>query len=439
MIANSWLGLLIACSFILVGWLVFAEKSLKLWMKILIAMFIGLIAGAIAGPEIAESYLKPVGTIFLNLISMIIVLLVLASMTVGITGIHDPKKLGRVGLKTMIFYFASTVVAICIGLFFAYTFNVGGSLELTAPEQLNFIEAPSLKEILLSIIPTNPVASLVSGNVLQIIVFSIFLGVSINFAGEKARPIKELMESLAEVMYSLTSIVMEFSPFGVFGFMGWVAGTFGAEVLLQLGKFLIVYYVACLLQLVVVFGALLWFIARLNPKPFFKGMTDAIMVAFSTCSSSAALPVSMHCIQENLGVSKNISSFVLPLGSTVNMAGAAIFQAMSAVFISHAYNIELDVFNMLTIIITAVLSAVGAAGIPGSGFIMLSAVLSSVGLPLEGLAMLAGIDRVREMASAVTNIMGDAVVAVTIAKQEGELDELQYYDAELVELEGSEA
>ena len=179
-------------------------------------------------------------------------------------------------------------------------------------------------------------------------------------------------------------------------------------------------------------------LAKLSPWPFFKGMSDAIMVAFSTCSSSATLPVSMHCVQKNLGVSKNITSFVLPLGSTINMNGAAIFQGMSAVFISQAYGIHLEWQALLTIVVTATLSAIGAAGIPGTGFIMLSVVFSSVGLPIEGLALLAGIDRMREMVSTVLNILGDAVVAVFIAKQEGELDERQYNHEELVELEGSD-
>ena len=410
---------------------------MKLWMKILIAMGVGVLVGVVVGPS--TEVLKPVGDIFLNLINMIIVLLVLSSMTVGITSIHDPKKLGRVGMKTLVMYLIMTVVAICMGLAFAEFFAPGAGLGLQMEGTLNLVEAPAISEILLAIVPTNPVASLVSGNVLQIIVFSVFLGISIILAGEKGKPLLELMESLADVMYKLTGIVMEFAPYGVFAIMAWVGGSFGVEVLLRLAKFLVVYYLALILFVLVVFCGILYFVARLHPMPFFKGMRDAALVAFSTTSSSAALPVSMHCIQENLGVSKNLSSFILPLGSTVNMGGAAIFQAMSAIFISQAYGIELGMYSLITIVVTAVLSAVGAAGIPGTGFIMLSAVLSSVGLPLEGLAILASIDRVREMGSAAVNSLGDAVVAVAIAKQEGELDERRYYNAELVELEGSEA
>lgn len=409
---------------------------MKLWLKILIALILGVITGLLFG-ESAE-ILKPIGTIFLSLINMIIVLLVLSSMTVGITSIHDPKKLGRVGIKTLGLYLITTIIAIAIGLLFSKIFTLGEGLHLEKTFEVHVEKAPSLSEIFLSVIPSNPIASLAQGNVLQIIVFALFLGVSINFAGEKGKPLLEVLESLADVMYRLTSIVMEFSPIGVFAIMASVSGAFGLQVLIPLVKFLLVYYGACIVHILLVFCSLLWFFARLHPWPFFRGMGDAIMVAFTTCSSTASLPVSMHCAQENLGVSKNISSFVLPLGSTVNMNGAALFQGMAAVFIAQAYGIDLGWQNLVTLVVTATLSAVGAAGIPGTGFIMLSVVFTSIGLPLEGLAMLAGIDRVREMGSTVLNILGDAVCAVYVAQKEGELDERQYYHEELVEYEGSD-
>jgi Na+/H+-dicarboxylate symporter len=276
---------------------------------------------------------------------------------------------------------------------------------------------------------------MVEGNFMQIIVFAIFLGISINLAGPKGRPLMEFLESLSDVMYRLTAIVMEFSPIGVFAIMAWVAGSFGLAVLYPLLKFLVAYYLACILHVLIVFCGMIKFMAHLSPWPFFRGMRDAIMVAFSTCSSSATLPVSMHCVQKNLGISRNIANFVLPLGATVNMNGAAIFQAMSAIFIAQAYHITLSFQAILTIVITAIMSAIGAAGVPGTGFIMLSVVVSSAGLPIEGVALLAGIDRIREMASTVLNILGDAVCAVYIAQDEGELDIRQYNHKELVELE----
>lgn len=409
---------------------------MKLWMKILIALVLGTVVGAIVGPSIAV--VKPVGTIFLKLINMIIVLLVFASMTLGITSIHDPKKLGRIGLKTLGLYTTTTVISILLGLAFASYFEPGKGIELTLNHPITIQESPSILESLVSLVPTNPMASLVSGNVLQIIVFSLFLGISINAAGERGKPLLHFFEALADVMYKLTGIVMEFAPYGVFAIMAWIAGSFGLEVLLPLGKLILVYYLACFLFVGVVFCGILYFIAGLHPLPFFKGMRDAIMVAFSTGSSSATLPVTMHCTQENLGVSKKISCFVLPIGCTINMNGTAIFQAMGALFVAQAYDLNLNLMSMVTIVVTATVSSIGTAGIPSSGFIMLSAVLTSVGLPLEGLAILAGIDRLRDMIGTVLNIVGDAVVAVVVAKQEGELDEAKYCSTEELQLEGSE-
>lgn len=411
---------------------------MQLWVKIIIAMALGLVTGLVIGPQAAV--LKPIGDVFLSLISMIIVPLVLSSMTIGITSIHDPKKLGRVGLKTLSVYFTTTMIAIALGILFAEIFQPGKGLDLVASNtNITVNDAPTISEMILGIIPSNPVTSLVEGNVLQIIVFSLFLGVSINFAGERGKPLLEILDSLADIMYRMTSIIMEFSPYGVFAIMASVAGSFGVSVLLPLAKFLTTYYLACALHVIVVFCGMLWLLAKLSPWPFFRGMRDAMSVAFSTCSSSATLPVSMHCVQHNLGVSKNLTSFVVPLGSTVNMNGAAIFQGMSALFVAQAYNIDLDLKTQLTIVVTATLSAIGAAGIPGTGFIMLTVVFRSAGLPIEGLALLAGIDRLREMVSTVLNILGDAVTAVYVAKQEGELDERQYYHEDLVELEGTES
>lgn len=382
---------------------------------------------------------KPVGDIFLRLINMIIVLLVLSSMTVGITSIHDPQKLSRVGLKSLLLYVSTTIAAVSIGIFFGKVFRIGVGMGLKTSTVLVDTDTPSLGEIMLQIIPYNPIASLVEGNVLQIIVFSLFLGVSINFSGARGRPLLEFLESLADVMYRLTSIVMEFSPIGVFAIMAWVTGTYGVGTLYELGYFLGSYYLACAVHVIVVMCGILYFLAKLNPLPFFKGMSDAIMLAFSTSSSSATLPVSMHCVQENLGVSKNITRFVLPLGSTVNMNGAGLFQGMAVVFIANAYGIDLSLQKLVLIVATATLSAIGAAGIPGSGFIMLSVVFTSAGLPIEGLGLLAGIDRVREMVSTILNVLGDAVCAVYIAKQEGELNERQYYHEDLVEMESTDA
>lgn len=402
---------------------------MKLWMKIVIALVLGMIAGYLLGPYAA--YLKVVGDLFLRLINMIVIPLVFSSMTVGVTSIHDPQKLGRVGIKTLAVYMSTMVIAILFALAFGMLIKPGAGLELKSASVLKIEELPSIGKIFLDMIPSNPIQSMSSGNILQVIVFSIFFGLAINFAGTKGKPVLQLLEAVSDVMLRLTSIVMEFAPFGVFAIMAWVSGTFGLEVLVQLAKFLLTYYLCGCVHILIVFCGILWFLARLKPRNFFLGSTDALLVAFSTCSSSATLPVMMHCAQANLGVPKQISSFVLPLGSTFNMNGAAMFQGMAAIFVAQAYGIDLTLQQIILITVTATLAAIGAAGVPGSSLIMLSLVFNSVGLPMEGIGILLGVDRLREMFSTMMNVMGDLVAAVYVAKSEGELNEQMYYHEEL--------
>ncbi len=407
---------------------------MKLWKKMLVGLVLGVLTGILLGQH--AHYLKPIGSLFLGLLNMLVVLLVFSSMTVGVTSINDMRKLGRVGIKTIGLYAGTTTLAIIIGLTFAKIFKPGFGIGLhhdAIPVTLE--ETPDFLNMFLSMVPENPIGSLANGHILQVIVFSIFLGLGITFAGEKGKPLAKVMESLSEAMFSITGIVMKFAPFGIFAIMAWVAGTFGVGILLPLLKLVIVHYCACLVHLVFVLGGILVFAAKVRPGPFFKGMTDAITLAASTTSSSATLPATLHCTQENLGVSKNISSFVLPIGATVNMNGTAIFQGIAAAFIAQAYGIELGWQSLLIIVVTATLSAVGTAGIPGAALVTLSIVLSSVGLPLEGIAIIAGIDRIRDIAGTVTNILGDAVVSVYVAKSEGELDEVQYNSGEYVSYE----
>jgi DAACS family dicarboxylate/amino acid:cation (Na+ or H+) symporter len=408
-----------------------------LWCKIFIGLVLGVFTGIVLGPH-AEIF-KPVGNIFMNLTSMIIVPLVLSSIVVGIACMRGPKKLSRMGFKTLSIYLFSSVFAVLLGVSVASIFNPGVALGGTLPPLLtSSAETPVLRNIILSLVPENPVTALVEGNILQIIVFALFLGVAINLSGERGKPLVDFFESMADVMNQLTTIVMEFSPVGAFAIMAWVSGSFGVKTLYPLLKFLGIYYAACLLHVFIVYLPILSMMAKVHPLPFFRGMIDAVMIAFSTCSSLTTLPISMNCVQKKLGVSRNIASFVLPLGATVNMNGAALFQGMGAIFITQVYGIKLGLYNLVAIIITSTFSAIASAGVPGSGFIMLSYVISSAGLPLEGLTLFVSIDRIREMGSTVVNILGDAVCAVYVAKQEGELNERQYYNERLMELEGDE-
>ena len=386
-------------------------------------IFIGLAFGILTGLALGEKavYLRPLGTLFLNLINMVIVLLIFSSMIVGVNKIHDPSKLGRVGGVAILIYFCTTLVAIALGMSTANFAELGSTLSLHAMEAVT-ATPPSIGEILTSIVPSNPIAAMANGNILQVIVFALFIGISINFAGEKGKPLLEMIDSLSDVMFRLTSIIMEFSPFGVFGIMAWVTGTFGLALLIPLVKFLLFYCLVCLLQILIVYYNILKFGVKMSLWRFLAGMRDALIIAFTTCSSAASLPVAMNCAQDNLGVSKNISSFVFPLGLTFNMNGTAIFQVMSAIFLANAYGIDLDLASYVKLILTTFLSAIGTAGVPGGGFIMLSAVLTAVGIPLEGLAIVAGIDRIREMFATFLNIFGDSVVTLFIAHREGEID-----------------
>jgi Na+/H+-dicarboxylate symporter len=301
---------------------------------------------------------------------------------------------------------------------------VGIGLEAAASMEAK--EAPSLVDTLIGIVPTNPIAALSSGNVLQIIVFAILLGIAINMTGALGKPVKDLFDAGAEVIYNLTHIVILFAPFGVFALMAWVAGNYGLSVLLPLLRVIAAVYIACILHAVLIYGSMIFFVARLSPLSFFKDIFEAQMVAFTTTSSSGTLPVTMTCTQENMGVSRNISSFVLPLGATINMDGTALYQGVCALFVAQAYGVDLSTGQYITIILTATLASIGTAGVPGAGLIMLSLVLTSVGLPLEGVAIIAGIDRILDMARTTVNVTGDAAVSVLIAKGEGELDERVY-------------
>ncbi|MDB6081703.1 MAG: gltT [Chlamydiia bacterium] len=398
---------------------------MKLWAKILIAIALGVITGFILGPTAA--LLKPIGTLFLNALNMLIVPLVFSSIILGITSTPDTKKLGRVGGLTLLLYTVTTLIALVLGISVSSWLQLGKELHLTTATAIVAKELPSIAELFIGFVPRNPITAFAEGNILQIIVFGTLFGYCLNYIGEKAKPLIQCFDAIANAMFHMTSLVMKISPYGVFALMAWATGSFGLEVLLPVFKFLLSYYAACIAFAIVVFGGMLFFMAKLSPLPFFKGMTEAIATAASTCSSSASLPANIQCATENLGISKSLANFVLPLGCTLNMNGSALFQAMSALFIAQAYGIELSFQHLIIMSATVVLATLGTASIPGAGLIMLSIVFNSLGIPLEGLAILASIDRLRDMATTTLNITGDAVCAVYVAKREGELNEELYY------------
>lgn len=401
------------------------KKKMKLSTKILISLGLGVIVGLILQQmnmvDFSVKVIQPFGDLFLRLIKMIIVPLVFSTLVIGAASVGDVKKLGRMGGKTIIYYLGTTAFAIGIGLLLANTIVPGAGLEIPVDAQYQAKEVPSVVQTLLEIIPTNPIEAMVKGNMLQIIAFALFVGVAINIAGPKAQHVFNFFDGFAEIMYKVTAFVMATAPIGVFGLIVPVVTQNGVDVLAPLAKVILAVYLGCLIHALLVYSLSAKFLAKVSPIRFFKGVAPASLIAFSTCSSSGSLPVSFKAAEENLGVSKEVSSFVLPLGATVNMNGTALYLGVCALFIAQVYGLDLSFSQQMTIVLTGTLASIGTAGVPSAGLIMLTMVLASVGLPMEGIALIAGVDRVLDMARTCINVTGDICGALVIARSENEL------------------
>ena len=402
------------------------KKKMSLVTRIMIGLVLGILVGLlfISNPSIPSTFIQPFGTLFLNLIKMTIVPLVFASLVGGAANIGDIKKIGRVGGKTMIYFFVTTAFAVFIGLAVSNILKPGVGITLaTAEAKIQEVsEAPSLVQTLLNIVPTNPIDALAKGDMLQIIFFALFTGIGAAYIGEKGQAYLKFCDSLAEIMYKLTGMIMNLAPFGVFALMVPVIANNGPKVLLPLIKLIAVCYLGYILHAVITYSTTIKVLTKFSVLQFFKGGMPAFAMAFSTSSGAASMPLGMKIAQEEFGVSESISSFVFPLGTTVNMDGTALFQGACAVFIAQVYGVPLTLSQQLTIILTATLASVGTAGVPGSGFVMLSMVLSSVGLPMEGLALIAGIERILDMGRTTVNVTGNLSASIVVAGTEGEID-----------------
>ncbi|MED3550775.1 dicarboxylate/amino acid:cation symporter [Cytobacillus praedii] len=399
---------------------------MSLTKKILLGMGIGIVVGLLLNLALPDMYdtvqsyiLYPLGKIFVNLIKMLVVPIVVVSLILGTAGISDPKKLGRIGAKTISFFLFTTAIAIILAIGMSYLFQPGsGDFQLDGANY-EATEAPPVIDTLVNIIPTNPVNAMAEESMLQIIVFSIFIGYGLSRLGEKVNGIYRLIEQANDVLMYLVNVIMKFAPYGAFALIATAIGGQGFGAIMAMGKYMFVVLFVLLLQLVLVYGSALSFLGKMNPIKFFKGFSPAMIVAFSTSSSSATLPISMKSAQNNLNVSKSVSGFVQPLGATINMDGTAIMQGVATVFIAQVYGSNLSLSQLLTILLTATLASIGTAGVPGVGLIMLSMVLSSVGLPVEAIALVLGVDRLLDMCRTSVNITGDAVCAVIVDRSEG--------------------
>lgn len=385
-------------------------------------ILIGFLAGVLFGIVFKDASLTIswVGDVFLRLLKMLIVPLVFFSLLTGVASISDPLKLGRVGVKIIGIYLATTAVAVTIGLIVAGILNPASGMKLAAVAGYKPPSIPALKDVLLNLIPTNPFESLSKGDVLPVIVFALFFGIAAVFAREKGKAVVSVADSAAETMYKLTSIVMWYAPLGVFSLIATTVAKQGPQVLLPFLTLIICCYVAYLAHVLLVYGSIVRFMARTSPLKFFRRITEVMLMAFVTRSSNATLPVTMRVAEEKVGLPRGLISFTLPLGATVNMDGTAIYQGIAALFIAAIYNVSLGFGQYLMIILLATLGSIGTAGVPGAGLIMLAMVLQGVGLPLEGLGLIAGIDVILDMGRTCLNVTGDVVCSTAVAYSEGE-------------------
>lgn len=378
--------------------------------------------------------IKPVGTVFIRLLMFVAIPLVLASLIVGTSSLGDLRRVGRIGAKTIVFYGVTIVSAITIGLVLANFIQPGTRLGADAREKLmvefqgNIQEkiqqeaGVDLIDMLVRIVSTNPINAMANGEMLQIIFFAVMVGVSLTMiAKEKADKVIGFFDGVSELMIKMVELIMKIAPYGVFALIAATVGEFGFGILETLAWYAATVVIGLILHQFITLGLLVKLLSGMNPVRFFRGIKEVMVIAFSSSSSAATLPVNMECCEKNLGVPKEIASFVLPLGATVNMDGTAMYQAIATVFIAQVYGMDLSLAEQLTVLIMALLASVGTAPVPGIGIVMLIIVLRSVHVPEEGIALILGVDRILDMCRTVVNVSGDAAVAVIMAKQEGVL------------------
>lgn len=410
---------------------------MTLTKRILIAMGAGLVFGlilnvliqgegkvaVIAQQWIVSGVLDTLGTIFVNLLKLLVVPLVFVSLVLGTLALGNNARVGIMAGKTIGLYLLTTCIAISLALTLAILVGPGNGVSLDSATEFSGAEAPSLKQVLIDIFPTNPIAAMANGNMLQVIVFSLLTGFALCQVGEKGQATRDFFESFDAVVMRMVFILMAIAPIGVFALIAEMVAELGFELLSALAKYMLTLAGALLLHLIIVYCGLIRTFGGLNPITFLLNMRPAMLVAFSTASSSATLPITLRTVENRVGVDNSVASFVLPLGATINMDGTAIMQGVATVFIAQAFGIDLTLGQYLTVILTATLASIGTAGVPGVGMIMLSMVLTQVGLPVEGIALVLGVDRILDMLRTAVNITGDAAVATLVAKSEGHFDE----------------
>ena len=408
-------------------------KKFGLAGQIFIGLLLGIAVGAIFyGSPTITSYLQPIGDIFLRLIKMIVVPIVIASIVVAVAGVGDIKQLGKIGGKTILYFEIITTIAINVGLASANIFQPGTGVNMSELQQTDIHsyvetaetqESKSLVDTLVEIVPTNPIAAIVEGDMLAIIFFSLVFGLGISAIGEKGKPVLAFFQGTADAMFYATNQIMKFAPFGVFALIGVTVSKFGLASLIPLGKLVITVFGTMIFFVLVVLGVVAK-ISGYNIFKLIKLLKDELILAFSTASSETVLPKIMEKV-EQIGVPKHISSFVIPTGYSFNLDGSTLYQALAAIFIAQMYGINMSIADQVSLMLVLMVTSKGIAGVPGVSFVVLLATLGTVGLPVEGLAFIAGIDRILDMGRTAVNVVGNSLAAIVIAKWEGKFNPLK--------------
>ena len=405
-------------------------KKLGLAWQMMIGLVVGIIVGAMVDTQFAQTWFKPLGDLFIRLIRMVVVPLVIATIIAGAAGISDTSKLGRVALKTLLIYAITTAISVAVGLIFASVIQPGVGLDLsTEGLKAKEIVPPPLVDTLLNIVPINPIEAMAKGSMLQIIFFAVMFGFALSALGERAKPVLNFFEVVGDTMIRVTGTVMRFAPIGVFGLIAFTVSRHGLSVLLPLGSLILSSFLATVFFVCVVLLPMVRIFSKIPVMKFVKGIFEPWLVAFTTCSSAAALPANLDSTRR-LGATKAISSFSIPLGNTINMNGTAIYMGVCAVFAAEVFGIPMDMTTKLTVVVMGVLAAVGTAGVPGAGLIMTTIVFTQIGIPLEAVALIAGVDRILDMIRTSINVGGDAASAVVVTAMEGELHSEPYEEGE---------
>lgn len=408
---------------------------MNLTVKVIVGMALGIVVGLAINfsglnPEgsfvqqyITSGLFHVVGKMFINALNMMVVPLVLFSLICGVCGIGDVKLLGKIGTKSFGFYVVTTAVAIATAILIAGGLGIGEGMNASSDVKFSGREAPPLSDVLINIIPTNPIDAMADGEMLSIIFFAILFGISLLLVGKKASTLIELIEILNEAMMKMVTIIMTLAPYAVFCLLAKAMAELGVELLTQLLGYVLVLAGVLLFHLFVTLSLFLKAFSGLSPAIFLKKIRNVQVFAFSTSSSNATIPVTLRTVTERMGVNNSVASFTVPFGATINMDGTAIMQGVATVFIANMYGVDLGITGYLTVIMMSVLASIGTAGVPGVGLIMLSMVFAQVGLPLEGIGLILGVDRLLDMLRTAVNVSGDAVVSLIVAKSEGKLDE----------------